>query len=209
MNGVIFAAILCSAVGLRQTPPRRFGCLARLAPIGVRPFLLADSPSFPVASNPAGVSASVPSPPNPTPSDRTRLASRARRAATAVVAAFCFITARAPTVFAAAATSRTLPVGAVTAGGQLLYQMKMLLLSRAVWCLGVFAGLVVLGGGYLYRRATGEGLGTATFKAYSILNDVPGADITTEKTPFAAAVATCLHLVRPGPRPCTLSPVYL
>jgi hypothetical protein len=124
---------------------------------------------------------------------------RACRVAAVSAAAFCVTAAvvRSPALCAAAATAgaataSALPVGAVTPFSELVYQLQQLILQRTALCLLGFSAAAVAGGAWLFRRVTGETLGSATFKVCSIPPRTP--------TPAAAAVPRTLQ--PPPPSSC-------
>ena len=61
----------------------------------------------------------------------------------------------------------------------------------------LFGVLTVVVGGYIYKKVAGlDSLGDATFLAYTLLNNVPGADASTDEVPYAVRAArNALYLV--------------
>ena len=97
---------------------------------------------------------------------------------------------------AAAGALSVRPIGSVPLLGSLLFNTKQLLLARSGACLALFVACTIVGGGLVYSRVTGtRPLSAAAFKAYSLLNDIPGADATDEESTAGRLVAVTLHLV--------------
>ena len=98
-------------------------------------------------------------------------------------------------LFPAAALADTATFGSVPLAGRLMYCLRQLLIQRAVLAVLTFAVGVTLVGGLAYRLVCGENFGDATFRAYALLNNVPGADATDDETPLAKLVSNGLYLV--------------
>jgi hypothetical protein len=56
----------------------------------------------------------------------------------------------------------------------------------------------ILGFGYLYKRTSGLPLSRSLFKAYSVLQDVPGASACDEEDDKSAWVLNLTHMVCPS-----------
>ena len=87
-------------------------------------------------------------------------------------------------------------IGSVPTMGYLMYRFEQLVYARAGLALGVFFVALLTGGGVVWQSThpTFE-LWESTWKAYSLLNDIPGADVVHETTAVSRAVAASLHLV--------------
>ena len=64
----------------------------------------------------------------------------------------------------------------------------------------VIASPFIIVFGLLYQRTSGEPLGSSMFKAYSVLQDVPGASACDEDDGKSAWVLNLTHLVCPQHR---------
>ena len=62
--------------------------------------------------------------------------------------------------------------------------------------MAVIASPFIIVFGILYRRSSGLPLGKSMFKAYSVLQDVPGASACDEEDGASAWVLNMTHLVR-------------
>ena len=89
----------------------------------------------------------------------------------------------------AVATTTGGTFGSVSTSSWLLFKVNQTLLKRAGWAVLVAAlGFVALGG-LLYKLTSEATIGEGTFRAYSLLNNVPGADATSDDTPLARLVS--------------------
>ena len=94
-----------------------------------------------------------------------------------------------------AAASAAGGVGAVSLLGRLLSRFEQLVYARAGLALGVFFVALLTGGGVLWQSTHPPfELWESTWKAYSLLNDIPGADVVHEPTAGSRAVAASRHL---------------
>ena len=88
-------------------------------------------------------------------------------------------------------------IGTVSTRGVLLGRLQQTLVKNAPFAVLAFFVSAVVFGGWIYSKVGTEAdnLGDATFKAYSLLNDIPGADACAEETLPAKLLAQMLHIV--------------
>ena len=114
------------------------------------------------------------------------------------VGAAALLGALTPFGAAFAVTSAPASFGSVPLTARVLFALKQFLLKRAglIIVLGI-VGCVMLGG-LLFKLTAQTTLGEGTFRAYSLLNNVPGADATCDDTPLGRLVANALYMVGVG-----------
>jgi len=102
--------------------------------------------------------------------------------------AFALMTPRR--AFAASST-----IGTVSTRGLWLGRLQQVVVRNApIAVLGFFLSAVLFGGWVLFKVSEAETIGEATFKAYSLLNDIPGADACGEGG-LARFLEAALHIV--------------
>lgn len=117
---------------------------------------------------------------------------RFRRWAGALSAAFLGTVAPGGAALAVAAA----PIGGVTRTGRLLYRVQQTLVASAPIAVVVFSILCIFLGGVLLKVVSGGPVTETSYRAYTLLNNVPGADATLEGEPFVSrAVANALYLI--------------
>ena len=98
---------------------------------------------------------------------------------------------------AMAAAASTSAFGSVTIANRLSYAVSQLLLKRAfLVVMAAFAGCVLLGG-VAYKSLASKEYSTleeGAFKAYSLLNNVPGADATADETFMGRTISQILYM---------------
>ena len=88
-----------------------------------------------------------------------------------------------------AATAAVHPIALV------LYHVQQALIRRAGLTVIVFTlGIIALGGFLLKRTGDYDNLDEATFRAYSVINNVPGADAVEFKTPLGRLISNTLYM---------------
>ena len=87
-------------------------------------------------------------------------------------------------------------IGSVPLVGRVLYNAQQFLIQRAGLAVLAFAGASTALGGVLFKavESSDETLEDATFRAYSLLNNVPGADAVEVETPLGKVVANALYM---------------
>jgi hypothetical protein len=97
---------------------------------------------------------------------------------------------------ALAAVGGTTSFGGVPFVSRCSYLFKALLVKRAVLTVLVFGVLVAVMGGLLFRLSTDDSFGEGTFRAYALLNNVPGADaVDGEQGPLGRLVSNVIYMV--------------
>ena len=87
-------------------------------------------------------------------------------------------------------------IGAVSGPAQLSYSLQQALIRNAGFSiLAFFVGAVFLGGWLWSRVNPDSGLLESTFNAYSLLNDIPGADACTPDEGWPRLIAVSMHMV--------------
>ena len=94
---------------------------------------------------------------------------------------------------AVAASSNTF--GSVTGVSRVVYFLQQFLLKRAVLVVVAFAAGAAVLGGLIFRLVTEDSLGEGTFRAYALLNNVPGVDAVNDETPLARLVSNVIYMV--------------
>ena len=168
--------LLCLAVPATHAFARTALHLQRLP---LRPTI--STPPIPAASTILSAATAVPAS-KPMPFLR-----RAMRAVTTAVLATL-----APLPLLAASTAT---VGSVPFLARFMYGTKQLLLKNAPFAVLAFTVLTVLFGGLLFKMVEGNDLGDGTFRAYSLLINVPGADATADETPLGKLVSNGLFML--------------
>ena len=87
-------------------------------------------------------------------------------------------------------------VGAVPLRGRILYALQQAVVRNAGLAVAAFFVSAVLTGGWLFFKVNPEtgSLGEATYQAYSLLNDIPGADCSATPNALSRLLATSLHI---------------
>ena len=97
-----------------------------------------------------------------------------------------------------AALGSTASLGSAPFINRVLYTLKRNLIKNSGVAVFVFFLSAVLVGGWLWTRVDPDespDLGEGAFRAYSLLNDIPGADAAATNTVWQRLVASGLHLV--------------
>ena len=121
----------------------------------------------------------------------SRLRQFAWRASRVAAAALLF--AAAPLGAAVAASSTTF--GAVPLAARLSFALKQLVLQKAGLVVLAFAAIVVIFGGIMFKLVAGDSFSEGSFRTYSLLFDVPGADATTDETALGKLVSNGLFML--------------
>ena len=87
-------------------------------------------------------------------------------------------------------------VGAVPLRGRILYALQQAVVRNAGLAVALFFVSAVLTGGWIFFKVNPEtgSLGEATYQAYSLLNDIPGADCSATPNALSRLLATSLHI---------------
>jgi len=154
-----------------------------------QPSVRARSPSLRAVSAAREVSASPVAP-------RPRWARWASRPAR--MAANVALGALIPVGAAMASGGETL--GAVPLSARLLFVIKQTIVRNAGLCVLLFALASVLFGGVMYKVTEKTELTEGTFRAYSLLNNIPGADATwdADKSPLSRLISNLLYMIGVG-----------
>ena len=154
-----------------------------------QPSVRARSPSLRAVSAAREVSASPVAP-------RPRWARWASRPAR--MAANVALGALIPVGAAMASGGETL--GAVPLSARLLFVLKQAVVRNAGPCVLLFALASVLLGGVMYKLTEKTELTEGTFRAYSLLNNIPGADATwdADKSPLSRLISNLLYMIGVG-----------
>ncbi len=102
----------------------------------------------------------------------------------------------APLGAAVAAASSTF--GSVSPTARFLFGLKQCVLKNAGITVLLTATAFVILGGLLFRVTSDMTLSQGTFKSYSLLNNVPGADATADDGPLARLVSNVLYMIGVG-----------
>ena len=87
-------------------------------------------------------------------------------------------------------------VGAVPLRGRIFYALQQAVIRNAGLAVAAFFATAVLTGGWLFFKVNPEteSLGEATYQAYSLLNDIPGADCSANPGVLSRLLGTSLHI---------------
>lgn len=101
-----------------------------------------------------------------------------------------------PAQLAVAATLSSDAFGAVSVYNRFSYLLSQLLIKRAFTVVILSFTLFCFAGGLAYKLFTKETLEDGAFKAYSLLNNVPGADATADETRVGRFISQVIYSKR-------------
>ena len=186
-SGFLVLLPLASALLSAPATTRHLGRPRAFSPTGFQP--AARAFSLPTRTPPVFMQEVVRAAPPSTRHSRVGWFAQARscgRRALLAAGAFALMTPRL--AFAS--------VGAVPLQGRILYALQQAVVRNAGLAVAVFFATAVLTGGWLFFKVNPDSgsLGEATYQAYSLLNDIPGADCSATPNALSRLLATSLHI---------------
>ena len=85
--------------------------------------------------------------------------------------------------------------GAVSMAARFAYSVKQAVITQAGLAVFVFAIGVIILGGILYKLVSKDSIADGSWRAYTLLNNVPGADATADETGIGKFVSNTIYMV--------------